>query len=119
MSDAMSVQRYTPIVDVATDNPMSLKYMYPHSGGQYVTYDDHVAALAEAEQRGYVAGVERENRAFGYAYQQGRAEALREAREAVDYFHVGSCRWYYVERRCTCGLHDAIDALITKGASDD
>jgi hypothetical protein len=36
------------------------------------------AALAEAETRGYVAGVERENRSFGFAYQQGRAGALRE-----------------------------------------
>jgi hypothetical protein len=40
-----------------------------------------------------------------------RDKALRDAREAVDHFHRGSCRWYYTERKCSCGLHAAIDAL--------
>lgn len=56
---------------------------FPDPDGIFVYADDHVAALAEAETRGYVAGVERENRSFGFAYDKGRAEALREARDAV------------------------------------
>jgi len=65
-------------------------------------------------------------------YQQGRRDALanldavpqiavyghdkftagvKAARDAVENFHRGSCRWYYTERRCTCGLHAGIDAL--------
>ncbi len=37
--------------------------------------------------------------------------ALDAARNAVEHFHRGSCRWYYAERRCTCGLNESIDAL--------
>ena len=43
---------------------------------EYVTYADHVAALAEAEQRGWNAGFDRSN-------EMAREDALQEVREAV------------------------------------
>jgi len=38
-------------------------------------------------------------------------DTLDAAVAAVKEFHVGSCRWYYAERVCTCGLHDALKDL--------
>jgi hypothetical protein len=59
----MSIQRWT-VVDT-----------YPDGGGAWVTYDDHVAAVAEEQaQRGVV---------YRTGLALGRAEALQDAREAV------------------------------------
>jgi hypothetical protein len=68
----MSVQRWTISTSVHSDR---------EDDGNWVTYADHVAALAEAEQRGMM------NSHRGRTmYAAGRAEALREAREAVAAF---------------------------------
>ena len=58
----------------------------PDDNGTCVGYADHVAALAEVEQR--VRDEERSHFqeavwTFDRGYRQGRAEALRQAREAV------------------------------------
>jgi hypothetical protein len=38
----------------------------------------------------------------------GQRDALAAVTERLVTFHRGSCRRYYVENRCTCGLEDAI-----------
>lgn len=40
---------------------------------------------------------------------EGAAIERARIREATDKNHWGSCRWYYAERKCSCGLHDKID----------
>lgn len=39
----------------------------------------------------------------------GWNHGLDSAKAALEHFHKGSCRWYYAERHCTCGLHVAIE----------
>lgn len=116
----MSVQRYDiPTPFVSTNDP----------DGPWVLYTDHVAALAEAEQSGrsdaaaaYEVGLE-DGDTLGY--REGRAEALREAREAVAALpHVAWCvlvdeefMGRFPDAPCACGISDAlaaIDALLTQ-----
>jgi hypothetical protein len=79
----MSVQRYgIPTTFVSTNDP----------DGPWVLYADHVAALAEARTEGAIAGVtemaairpatDEWREAVDKAYHNGRAEALRDEREA-------------------------------------
>ena len=79
----------------------------PERLGKWVTYADHLAAVAAATENAvrdyaeahYANGVKR----YG--------DGVKAAREAVVAYHKGSCRRYYYENRCTCGLDAAIDAL--------
>lgn len=98
----MNVQRY---------NTMSKR----SAGGIFVLYADHVAALAEAEQR--VRDEERSHFqeavwTFDRGHTQGRAEALRQTREAVA-VAIGRARFLNImdagiAEKVAC---EAIDAL--------
>ena len=103
----MSIQRWTKIF---TRYPASK--VLPNENGEYVTYADHVAALAEAEQRGWNAGFDRSN-------EMAREDALDAAREALellpvslidDRFGPADERRYVLAVRLTTALA-AIDAL--------
>jgi selenocysteine lyase/cysteine desulfurase len=101
----MNVQRwhlYSPIMREESET------------GEWVTYADHVAALAEAEQR--VRDTTLHIDPIGHAekhYTAGRAEALREAREAVAALvRVKSGTGEYVRRS------DALAAIDALGGTD-
>ena len=98
--------------------------MDPNSGRLYTPAQ--AAELTEAERAELVEiigtreQVERVSRAVARShrfddddatYRDGFADGMKAARDATENFHRGSCRWYYTERRCTCGLHDAIDGV--------
>ena len=52
---------------------------YPYENGGYVTYADHVAAVAAAEQRGREYALSDEEKRLSSLYQQG----IKAARDAV------------------------------------
>lgn len=93
------IQRWDMFAEVGINEPV--KYdMWEAVEGRYVLYADHVAAVAEAEQRGAIAGVQemaavrpfKATDLFGIDpdfvaapsdYEQGFAAAVGECRDAV------------------------------------
>jgi len=71
-----AIQRWDMFAEVGINEPV--KYgMWEAVKGRYVTYADHVAAVAAAEQRGYVRGVAQvENERF--------TDGVKAARDAVE-----------------------------------
>jgi hypothetical protein len=112
----MSVQRYIVSQSLHSD---------PAFNGPWVRYADHVAALAEARTEGAIAGVTemaeirpartlaefREANKYANGYDAGRAEALREAREAV----YRTCGHTKYEGCSPCAHDDAADAIDALG----
>ena len=78
MTEHLPIQRWTKVF---TRYPAS--EVLPNENGEYVTYDDHLAALRACEQR---MREEHRHRCSGcdWCYSDGVREALDAAREAVE-----------------------------------
>jgi hypothetical protein len=84
---------------------------------EWVTYADAKAwvDILTAESNGWRVKWMRDTEVCRKAgYEQGQRDERARIRAGVENFHRGSCRWYYTERRCTCGLHDTIDGTATQ-----
>jgi hypothetical protein len=57
---------------------------FEYSDGYFVTYADHVEALRQAEQRGYLQGQEDSATQFQYGVEQGQRDAIAAAVQRVE-----------------------------------
>ncbi len=81
--------------------------------GPFVTYADHVEALRQAEQRGYLQGQEDSATQFQYGVEQGQRDALAAAVQRVKAL-AGPTQWR-PEPRKTAQISEVIAAI--KGES--
>ena len=95
----MSIQRWTPLV-----NSEGRAQAYATPDGPYVAYADHVAAVAEAEQRGYDRALGDEPVESDPLYLRGRNDGYDAAMNEVPAIAV------YVERLRSEGHAAGLDA---------